>query len=179
VASDDAEKSLSRARLMERSQRGDRNAFQLLFQDIGPLITRFVRRRVIDQAEAEDVCQESMLAIFKSRHTYESGRPFEPWMFAIVRNVASAHFRRTSETMRRVEMTDEIPEFAGEDTLGMTIEMREAFESLSPDQIEALLLTKIQGLSVADASKIAGASVASIKVRVHRAYQTLKKSMRG
>ena len=61
---------------MERAQNGDREAFQALFAEIGPIITLFVRRRVFDQAEVDDVCQEALLAIFKSRHTYQPARPF-------------------------------------------------------------------------------------------------------
>ena len=57
---------------------------------------RFVRRRLRDQADADDICQEALLAIFKSRHTYQPARPFEPWLFAIVRNVMAAYFTAQS-----------------------------------------------------------------------------------
>jgi DNA-directed RNA polymerase specialized sigma24 family protein len=53
VASDDAENSLRLARLMGRAQDGDREAFRELFEEIGPLIGRFVRRRMTDRVEAE------------------------------------------------------------------------------------------------------------------------------
>ena len=51
VGSEEADKSLNRARLMGLAQSGDREAFQALFRDIGPIITRIVRRRVRDQGE--------------------------------------------------------------------------------------------------------------------------------
>jgi RNA polymerase sigma-70 factor (ECF subfamily) len=178
VGSEEAEKGLNRARLMERAQSGDREAFQALFRDIGPVITRFVRRRVLDQAEVEDVCQEALIGVFKSRHTYEPGRPFEPWLFAIVRNVASAYFRQGLQRAAWLESVADIPETAGETGSEQALELREAFEQLSPNQAEALRLTKLQGLSVADAARRAGATVGSMKVRVHRAYQSLKESIR-
>jgi RNA polymerase sigma-70 factor (ECF subfamily) len=56
--------------------------------------------------------------------------------------------------------------------------MRQAFEQLTPNQLEAVRLTKLSGLSVEEASQVTGASVASMKVRVHRAYQSLKGSLR-
>ena len=62
VARDQAEKSASRVRLMESAQNGDKEAFRTLFDEIGPLITLFVRRRVFDHAEVDDVCQEALLA---------------------------------------------------------------------------------------------------------------------
>jgi RNA polymerase sigma-70 factor (ECF subfamily) len=44
---------------------------------------------VADTQELEDVYQEVFMAIFEARHTYEPGRPLEPWLFAIARNIAA------------------------------------------------------------------------------------------
>ena len=178
VASDDAEKSLRLARLMERVQDGDREAFRVLFEEIGPLIARFVRRRMTDQMEAEDVCQEALIAIYKSRHTFQPSRPFEPWMFAIVRNVVNRYFSTSLQRVRWQESVATTPEVADEDRVTFGTEMREAFEQLTPNQMEAVRLTKLCGISVEEASQRTGASVASIKVRVHRAYQSLKGALR-
>jgi RNA polymerase sigma-70 factor (ECF subfamily) len=178
VASDDAEKSLRLARLMERAQDGDREAFRVLFEEIGPFITRFVRRRMTDQMEAEDVCQEALMAIYKSRHTFQPSRPFEPWMFAIVRNVVKRYFSTSLQQTRWQEPVAVLPQVADEDRVAFGVEMRQAFEQLTPNQLEAVRLTKLSGLSVEEASQLTGASVASMKVRVHRAYQTLKGALR-
>ena len=159
-------------------QDGDREAFRVLFEEIGPLITRFVRRRMADQTEAEDVCQEALIAVFRSRHTYQPTRPFEPWLFAIVRNVVSRYFSNSLQQTRWQEPVADLPEIQGEDRATLGVELREAFEQLTPNQLEAVKLTKLSGLSLAEASKLTGASVASMKVRVHRAYQTLKGSLR-
>src|SRR5215469_6434118 len=85
----------TRAELMELARSGDREAFRTLFGEIGPLITRFLRRRIGDRYEIEDVCQEVLIAVYRSRHTYDSTRPFEPWLFAIVRKVSFEHLRRS------------------------------------------------------------------------------------
>ncbi len=177
VASDKEEKSRSRQRLMERAQDGDKQAFQALFQDIGPLVTGFVRRRVRDQTEVEDVCQEALIAVYRSRQTYQPARPFEPWLFAIVRNVTAEYLKRQSQKSGWQEPMDAVPEIMVEDDASLALEMREAFARLSPNQVEALRLTKIHGLSVEEASQRAGTSVGSMKVRVHRAYESLKRSI--
>ena len=178
VASDDAEKRLRLARLMERAQDGDREAFRVLFEEIGPVIGRFVRRRMTDQVEAEDICQEALIAIYKSRHTFQPSRPFEPWMFAIVRNVVNRYFSMNFQHTRWQEPVAAMPEVPDQDRTSVGIEMRQAFEQLTPNQLEAVRLTKLSGLTVEEASQVTGASVASMKVRVHRAYQTLKGSLR-
>jgi RNA polymerase sigma-70 factor, ECF subfamily len=177
VARDEAEKSAARTRLMERAQAGDREAFQVLFDDIGPIITQFVRRRVLDQAEVSDICQEALLAIFKSRHTYQTDRPFEPWLFAIVRNVLFAYLQRHKQRGGWHEPVDELPEVRIEDQSSLALELQEGLSQLPASQLEALELTKLSGLSIAEAALRAGTSVASMKVRVHRAYESLKRSI--
>jgi RNA polymerase sigma-70 factor, ECF subfamily len=178
VARDEVDKSASRGRLMERAQNGEREAFQALFADIGPLITLFVRRRVFDQAEVDDVCQEALLAVFKSRHTYQPARPFEPWLFAIVRNVIAAYFQRNRQRGKWQAPTSEIPDTWAEDESSLGVELRDGLNQLSANQLEALKLTKLSGFSIAEAAQRAGTSVGSMKVRVHRAYESLKRSMR-
>jgi RNA polymerase sigma factor (sigma-70 family) len=162
---------------MERAQQGEREAFRALFKEIGPLIARFVRRRLFDRQEVEDVCQEALFAVYQSRHTYQAARPFEPWLFAIVRNVTGGYFRRNRLRSAWQTPVDDIPEVGTEDESGLAVEWREALGLLSPTQIEALRLTKLVGLSVAEASEHAGASVGTMKVRVHRAYESLKRSI--
>jgi RNA polymerase sigma-70 factor, ECF subfamily len=162
---------------MECARNGDGDAFHALFTEIGPLITRFLRRRMSDQAEIEDVCQEVLIAVYKSRHTYQPERPLEPWLFAIVRKVTFEHLRQNRRQLAFQIMTDEIPDIPVDCSSGLAVELREAMEQLSPSQVEALGLTKLLGLSVADASRRAGTSVTSMKVRVHRAYESLKRSL--
>lgn len=177
VASDKEEKSRSRQRLMERAQNGDRQAFQDLFQELGPLITAFIRRRVRDQTDVEDVCQEALIAVYKSRQTYLPSRPFEPWLFTVVRNVTAEYLKRQWQRSGWQEPMERVPEIRVEDETSLALEMREALAELSLNQIEALKLTKILGLSVEDASQRAGTSAGSMKVRVHRAYESLKRSI--
>ena len=173
----DNEKGAGRAQLMERAQNGDKAAFQSLFEQIGPLVMRFLRRRLTDETEAEDVCQEVMIAVYRSRHTFQPDRPFEPWLFAIARKVAGEHLRRHREHFGFQVLAEELPEVGAGDASGLSVEFGEALEQLSPAQIEAVSLTKVLGLSIEDASRRAGTNVASMKVRVHRAYESLKKSL--
>src|ERR1700733_13775128 len=138
VARDEVDKSASRGRFMERAQKGDREAFQALFADIGPLVTLFVRRRVFDQAEVDDVCQEALLAVFKSRHTYQPARPFEPWLFAIVRNVLATYLQRNRQRTTWYEPMGEIPEISAEDESSLAVELIDGVRQLSPTQLKPL-----------------------------------------
>lgn len=161
---------------MAQAQGGDREAFHLLFRDVGPFITRFLRRRMSDTSQIEDVCQEAMIAVYKSRHTYEPARPFEPWLFAIVRKVSGEHLRRERQRMAFQIQVEELPEVSEHGSLH-ELELREALGQLSPTQIEALGLTKVIGLSVEQAARRTGTTVGSMKLRVHRAYESLRRSL--
>ena len=64
-----------RARLMAEAQRGDANAYGSLLDDIGPMVMNFLRRRVRDAEEVQDVYQEIFMALHRARHTYQPTRP--------------------------------------------------------------------------------------------------------
>ena len=173
----DPGKSAARARLMERAQNGEREAFHALFQDIGPFVTGFLRRRLPDRGQIEDVCQEALIAVYKSRHTYQPERPFEPWLFAIVRRVAADHLRRNPLLSTFDDNTEEALSLGAQDDSTLAVHLGEALERLSPDQLEALSLTKLFGLSLAEAARRANTTVGAMKVRVHRAHQSLRRSL--
>lgn len=165
--------------LMVQAQKGDKEAFRVLVKEIGPLISNFLRRRIADPHELEDVCQETLIAIYESLHTYEASYPLEPWIFAIARHVGASHFRSQLSRASRQNLVDEVPEGVAESTGNCLIALRQALSKLSPFQREAFMMTKIEGLSLAEASARTGASVGTLKVRVHRAYDFLKRSMLG
>ena len=171
------EKSQLWAQLMGRAQNGDKEAFHELLVDVGPLITRFVTRHINEQNEVEDVCQEILLAIYKSRHTFQPTRPFEPWLFGIAHNICADHNHRHWARLSKQKLVDELPEDAAEAEASGALDLRRALGRLPPSQLEALRLTKIEGLSLTEVSERTGDSVGSLKVRVHRAYTFLKKAV--
>jgi len=162
---------------MARAQSGDREALHTLLKDIGSFITRSLRRRLPDIRDIEDICQEVLVAVYKSRHTYQPNRPFEPWLFAIVRKVTANHLRHDRKRLAMQIQLDELPELCNQSTSSGELELREALKQLSSAQLEAVALTKLRGLSIDEAARRTGTSASSMKVRVHRAYQSLKRSL--
>jgi RNA polymerase sigma factor (sigma-70 family) len=117
------ERSRRRAHFMVRLQQGDADACKELFDDIGPSLTNFLRRRVADPQELEDVYQEVFMAIFEARHTYEPGRPFEPWLFAIARNIAADYSRRRWRRAHWEELVADPPEHPADTSSGAVPEL--------------------------------------------------------
>ena len=169
------ERSRLRACLMARLQQGDADACKELLDDIGPSLTYFLRRRVADPQELEDVYQEVFMAIFQARHTYEPGRPFEPWVFAIARNIAADYSRRRWRRAHWEELVADPPERPADTWNPSAPELSAVLAELPADQGEAFSMLKLDGLSVEAAAAQAGVSVGALKVRAHRAYKSLKR----
>jgi RNA polymerase sigma-70 factor (ECF subfamily) len=156
-------------------QRGDREAYRALLDDIGPAVQQFVRRRVRDAEEAKDVYQDVLMALHRTRHTYEPGRPFEPWLFAIARRVVG---RRAGERVARAARELHpfmLPDVPIEADGHARLELEEVLRRLSAEQREAFVLLKLDGLSLARAAPLVGTTVGALKVRAHRAYRALRR----
>jgi len=173
------ERGRLRARLMERMQQGDADACQELLDSIGPSLRAFLRRRIADPHEVEDVYQEVFMAIFEARRTYEPGRPFEPWLFAIARNITVDFTRRRWARSHWEELVAEPPEQLADTSSTPAPELNAVLAGLPPDQRDAFSMLKLDGLSVEEAAARAGVSVGALKVRAHRAYKSLKRLIGG
>jgi RNA polymerase sigma-70 factor (ECF subfamily) len=169
------ERSRARARLMERVQDGDRESCRALLDDIGPMLMNFLRRRIADRGEVEDVYQDTLMAFFQARHTYQPSRPLEPWLFAIARNVAADHARHYWTRASVVQLTDEIPESAAACEPRSDPNLEDAVARLPDQQREAFAMLKLEGLSIEQAAARAGISEGALRVRAHRAYKAIRK----
>jgi RNA polymerase sigma factor (sigma-70 family) len=104
------ERSRRQAHFMARLQQSDGDACKELFDDIGPALTNFLQRRVAYPHELEDVYLEVFMAIFEARHTYEPEHPFEPWLFAIARNISADYSHRRCTRAHWEELVADSPE---------------------------------------------------------------------
>lgn len=173
------ERSRRRAALMARTQQGDREACRELLDDIGPPIMNFLRRRIADRGELEDTYQETLLAMYQARHTYDPARPLEPWLFAIARNIASDYARKRWSRASWEELVETLPDRPAEATISPARNLEQALEQLPESQREAFAMLKLEGLSIEEAALRAGTSQGALKVRAHRAYKALKKIFGG
>jgi RNA polymerase sigma-70 factor (ECF subfamily) len=169
---------------MRSTQDGDRKAYSQLLSELLPLLRRVVTQKWPNASDNEDVVQEVLVSLHTVRHTYDSSRPFMPWLMTIAsRRIADAARRRYARSANETTV-DVMPEtFSGDDakTEQEVNDDREALRqamAILPDgQREAIELLKIQGLSLEEASQVTGKSVASLKVGVHRAIKRMRQSL--
>lgn len=166
----------SREALMERVQQGDEHAYRTLLEDVRPAVIGFLRRRITEPGDVEDVAQDVLIALHRARHTYQPSRPFNPWLFGIARHVATDHVRRRVVRARRESA---IPEggleqpVLGDESVGHDFE--QAWGRLSPIQREAVRLVHIEGLSLDEAAARADTTKGALKVRLHRAFAAVRR----
>jgi RNA polymerase sigma-70 factor (ECF subfamily) len=168
-------RSLTRVRLMARTQDGDRESCRMLLDDIGPMLMNFLRRRIADRQDLEDTYQDTLMAFYQARHTYQPSRPLEPWLFAIARNVAADHARRYWTRTRLERLTEEMPEQSEDSDLRSEPSLENAIAQLPEQQREAFSMLKLEGLSIEQAAQRVGISTGALRVRAHRAYKTLRR----
>jgi len=143
---------------------------------MAPILINFLRRRIPDSGELEDVCQEILLAMYQARHTYQPSRPLEPWFFAIARNIAADHLRRYWTRASWQDLIAAQPEGETEGLEYVRVNIRQNFNRLPQVQREAFVMLKVEGLPISEAAERTGISTSALKVRAHRAYEALKKA---
>jgi RNA polymerase sigma-70 factor (ECF subfamily) len=160
---------------MCRANDGDQHAYEQLLAEIGGVMERYLRRRFGDFDLVEECVQECLLSIHRARASYDSSRPFRSWMFAIVRYKAIDLLRRRGTRQRHetgAPRGEEVP--APPVDPSAALQAAEALAAIRPEHREALILTKLQGHSLAEAARLAGVSTTAMKSRVHRGIQEVR-----
>jgi RNA polymerase sigma-70 factor (ECF subfamily) len=179
-ADDVADDFESRLRpLWLRAQAGDEAAYRAALQRIAVRLRAYLRRRM--QAwpdEVEDLVQETLLALHLQRGTWDASLPVGAWMFAIARHKLVDLWRRHGRRAAELASLDALDEHetpaAGDHEQHLARrDLGVLLGSISSAQREAIVLTKIEGLSLAEVSARTGASVAAVKVQVHRGLKKL------
>jgi RNA polymerase sigma factor (sigma-70 family) len=172
---------------MRAAQEGDRAAYDRLLKTLATGLRPAIRRRrpFLQPADVEDIVQDILLSLHSVRSSYDPGRPFMPWLMAIVRNrmadAARRYARRAENEVDGGEFPETFSPVETKDTHGDLIDeeaMALAIDALPAGQKTAIELLKVRGLSLREASTATGLSIAALKVAVHRAVHSLRRTMR-
>lgn len=159
------------ARLMLASQRGDRQAYLALLGLAVPLLQRFFRRRVAESA-LDDLVQDTLMALHRKRDSWDPSRPFLPWLSAIARYRWVDHLRRHYAAAEQ-ELVDVHGVDSDEAGIFARFGCERLLSQLPAPQAAAIRVTRIEGLSTAEAAARLGQSESLIKVNVHRGLKKL------
>jgi RNA polymerase sigma-70 factor (ECF subfamily) len=130
-------------------------------------------------SEAEDLVQETVLAIHIKRHTYNPAEPLTPWVHAIARYKLIDFLRRTRTSMADVPIDEADAVMAQDDNViaESTYDVRRLMERLPKNMRCAIEAVKLDGQSIAEAAQRCGISESGVKVSIHRGLKALAASI--
>jgi RNA polymerase sigma-70 factor (ECF subfamily) len=163
--------------LMLASLAGDTASYRRLLTELTGLLRRYFRRRLYDDlsSQAEDLVQETLLAIHARRITYDPDQAFTGWVYAIARYKLVDLLRR-SRRGRHLPI-DDVADLIADDTGSELAGDRHDLEAMLgtlPKRTRGLIRrVKIDGESVAEVATSMGMSESAVKVAVHRGFKAL------
>src|ERR1044071_69191 len=178
--------------LVQRVQKGDRSAFDLLVLKYQHRVLKLVSRFVSNAAEAEDVAQDAFLKAYRALPSFRGESAFYTWLYRIAINTAKnslvANRRRPVDfdlDLQDPEQFDRHARLKEVDTperVLLTEEIRQvvegAMEQLPEDLRTAIVLRELDGLSYEEIAEAMDCPVGTVRSRIFRAREAIDKRLK-
>ncbi|MBN8993924.1 MAG: sigma-70 family RNA polymerase sigma factor [Rhizobiales bacterium] len=162
---------------------GDAAAYRRLLEASTRLLRRYFLKRLgpARAADADDLVQETLLAIHSRRATYEPDRPFTVWLHAIARYRLIDHFRRSGR--RPTVPIDDVDEAAfasdSDESAATNLDLDRLLATVPPETRKMIRQVKIEGQAIADVAAETGRTPTAVKVGIHRGLRRITARLRG
>lgn len=184
------------AALVERVQRGDQRAFEMLVVKYQRRIERLIARMVRDTDLVEDIAQETFIRAYRALPNFRGESAFYTWLYRIGVNTAKKALlglKRdplvTEAALASMDEDDDSSRVENEMTSGETPEtlmasrqvaetVNEAIEALSEDLRQAITLREIEGLSYEEISEMMNCPIGTVRSRIFRAREAIASKLR-
>lgn len=176
---------------MVAAQQGDAVAYRRLLEQIAPALRRVVWRRLAQlptgtagfALDAEDIVQDTLIAIHAKRQTWDASRPFLPWLRAVAEHklLDAARYRRRASrhlapvTIDELADTVSIVEEPPFDDAGRRHELAVRLAGLPPRQAAVLRGLALEGRTVRDLARALGVGEGAVRIALHRALKALRR----
>ncbi len=168
--------------LMLKALAGDERAYGALLNQLAANLRQYFRKRLFGGGdEAEDLVQETLLAIHTKRATYDPARPVTYWVYAIARFKLIDHLRRNGRRGPQVAI-DDVDELFAESDLEAGVarsDLERLLDQLPAKQRDTIRMVKIEEISVREAAERASLSESDVKVSIHRGIKALSRLVKG
>ncbi len=162
--------------MIAATDHGDQAAYRALLEAVAGFVRSLARRGFaragLDIGEAEDVVQETLLAIHLKRNTWRRSDPLGPWVTAIARNKLIDALRRRG---RRGEVAiEDLPgELEAEETSPVVEDLRGLLGGLGERQRRIVTAISIEGRSVRETAQLLQMTDGAVRVALHRGLKAL------
>ncbi|MDG2334162.1 MAG: RNA polymerase sigma factor [Myxococcota bacterium] len=179
----DSPDEISDREIIDRVSKGDREAFELLYERYFTRIYRFIARRMGVRADVEETTQEVFIAVFSSLDSFRGEAPFSAWIYGVTRRVIASRFKRKRHPMVPLLEEDSESNTAHASTRPTPLEEYEcqerieeltaAAEKLSDEQKELFRLHHIDDHSISEIAIRMSKSEDAVKSNLYRARKVL------
>ncbi|BCJ57297.1 RNA polymerase sigma factor [Micromonospora endophytica] len=158
--------------------RGDREALHALLAAIRPEVLRLCGRLLPHREDAEEACQDALLAVARGIHRFEGRSSFRTWLHRLAANRA----RSTYRALRRrwlveaggVPLPDPPDPRRTSVVAGTRLDLLEALDAIRPELAEALTLRDVLGLSYREIADLLDLPEGTVKSRIHEARRQVR-----
>ena len=179
--------------LVERVQRGEKSAFDLLVSKYQRKIFRLLSRLIRDQAEVEDVAQEAFIKAYRALPNFRGDSAFYTWLYRIAINTAKNHLvsqgrRAPTTTEADIEEAetfddgDHLRDLNTPDSMLLSKQVGEAvnraIDQLPEDLRTAIVLREIEGLSYEEIAESMNCPIGTVRSRIFRAREAIAQELR-
>ena len=186
-----SDQNLLDEQLVERVQRGDKNAFNLLVRKYQHKVVNLVARYVNNPGDVPDVAQEAFIKAYRALPTFRGESAFYTWLYRIAVNTAKNYLtsqgrRPPSSDVEADEAEyygggEALQEVATPENLALTDEIKRtvftAIEALPEDLRTAITLGEMEGLSYEEIAEIMDCPVGTVRSRIFRAREAIDKKL--
>jgi RNA polymerase sigma-70 factor (ECF subfamily) len=163
--------------LMLAYRAGEQPAFELLFERYREPIWRFFRRRLPDAPGAEELTQETFLALLRAAPRYQPRASFRSYLFGIAFNLLAA--ARRERRRAPAAGLDALDVAAPQTDAAAVLWVRDALAALDDEDREVLMLREYDQLSYEEIAALLAAPVGTVRSRLFRARQALRARLAG
>jgi RNA polymerase sigma-70 factor (ECF subfamily) len=156
---------------------GDSAAYRTLLQELARLLKPFFTRRLFVAAEAEDLVQETLLAIHTRRITYDQEKALLPWVHGIAHHKLIDHLRRHGRQAYS-PLDEDFPTPDETDATDARLDLDRMLDHVTSRTAHLIRKVRIDGQSIDDAARDAGSSPGAVKVAIHRGLTALAQQFR-
>ena len=164
----------------EKLKTGDKDSFDLLYQDHYLILYRTALLILGNKEDAEDALQESFIAIYKNIASLSDYNKLKPWIFSILKNSCYTRYRKRKREFPDefvLEKADSNSISKEEDDFLLSNEVEAALLNLKEKEREVLVLFYYNDFSIEEIVKICNSFTGTIKSRLYRARKNLKKEL--
>lgn len=179
--------------LIELFKKGKEEAFEEIVRRYQKKVYNTTYRIMGNPEDASDLAQEAFIRIYRSLRNFQGKSSFSTWLFTVTTNVCRDELRKRQRRLKVQSLSEPLEfedgnverEIADESMAPevislhreLTDEIQAVIETLPDEQKEAIVLRELQGFSYEEIAEITGVSLGTVKSRISRGRQNMKKEL--